>query len=114
MLIKLPWPHKDLSPNARVNWRAKHRRRHAYRHTCSWACVEQRARKIEANGVSAVITFCPPDARRRDMDNMLASAKAAIDAVADAVGVDDSRWSLTLRNGEPVKNGAVIIEVEPL
>src|SRR3546814_6926311 len=36
------------------------------------------------------IEFYPPDKRRRDLDNMLASFKYGIDAVAEAMGVDDS------------------------
>jgi crossover junction endodeoxyribonuclease RusA len=107
--VNLPWPHKDLSPNARIHWKAKHRRRHAYRHTCSWACVEQKVRRIDAESVSATILFYPPDARRRDVDNMLASVKAGIDAVAEAIGVDDSKWDLTLCRAIPRKGGCVTI-----
>ncbi len=110
--VDLPWPPSKLSPNARLHWKAKHRYRHAYRHTCSWACVEQKVRKIEAEAVTATITFCPPDNRRRDQDNMLASIKAGIDAIAEAIGVDDSRWSLALRRGDPVKGGIVCVEIE--
>lgn len=110
--VDLPWPHKDLSPNAHIGWKAKHRRRHAFRHTCAWACAAQRLRKIEADRVKATITFSPPDARRRDIDNMLASMKAGIDAVAEAIGVDDSRWNITIRRASPVKNGNVQIEIE--
>lgn len=112
--VDLPWPPKELSPNARLNWRAKHRRRHAYRHTCSWTCVEQKLRRIEADRVHATIKFYPPDARHRDVDNMLASIKAGIDAVAEAIGVDDSRWTITLRVGPHRKPGCVRIEIEAL
>lgn len=112
LILGLPWPHKDLSPNARVDWRVKHRRRHAYRLACEWTCAEKRVRPIEADRVQATIIFVPPDARHRDMDNMLASAKAAIDAVAVAIGVDDSRWEMALRKEPPAKPGAVRIEIE--
>jgi hypothetical protein len=45
------------------------------------------------------------------MDNMLASTKAAIDGIADALGVDDQHFSLRLERGEPTKNGEVVAVV---
>jgi crossover junction endodeoxyribonuclease RusA len=110
--VVLPWPHKDLSPNARVHWREKRRRHRSYRHTCSWECVDQGIRKIDAQVIKATIIFSPPDSRRRDIDNMIASVKAAIDAVAEAIGVDDSRWQIEPRRGVPVKGGNVRIVLE--
>ncbi len=110
--IELPWPHKDLSPNARVAWQVKHRRRRAYKLACEWACVAQKARTMRSGPVLASITFCPPDSRLRDLDNMLSSAKAAVDAVADVVGIDDHLWDMRPRVGAPVKGGAIIIELE--
>jgi crossover junction endodeoxyribonuclease RusA len=58
------------------------------------------------------ITFRPPDKRRRDLDNALSSIKAGLDGVADAIGVDDRHWALMLQWGEPVKGGAVELEIE--
>ena len=49
------------------------------------------------------ITFHPPDNRRRDLDNMLASIKSGLDGISDALGVDDSTWTLTIRRGETCK-----------
>ena len=34
--------------------------------------------------------FCPPDARRRDVSNLHAAMKAALDGIAQAMGIDDS------------------------
>lgn len=58
------------------------------------------------------IEFCPPDNRRRDLDNMLASCKACLDGLSDALGVDDSQWTLTLLRGPKAKGGAVNITVK--
>lgn len=57
------------------------------------------------------IEFCPPDNRARDLDNMLAASKALLDGVADATGIDDSLWSLSIRRGEKRKGGAVIVVI---
>lgn len=45
---------------------------------------------------------------------MLASIKAGLDGIAQAWGVDDSRFRLTLQIGEVVKNGTIRIETEPV
>ena len=61
--------------------------------------------------IPLLITFCPPTKARRDIDNMLASIKAALDGVAEAWGVDDSRFRPSLDIGPVVKHGAIKIEI---
>lgn len=114
LAVDLPWPPKELNPNAHIHWKAKRRRRQAYRHACSWACVDQKVRKVDAEQIKATVIFSPPDARRRDVDNMLSSVKAAIDAVAEAVGIDDSNWSIEPVRGIPCKGGNVRIVLEAI
>jgi crossover junction endodeoxyribonuclease RusA len=60
------------------------------------------------------LDFRPPDRRRRDLDNLLASMKAGLDGLADALGVDDSRWRLAIEMGEPAAGGCVCVTVEVL
>jgi crossover junction endodeoxyribonuclease RusA len=55
--------------------------------------------------------FHPPDRRRWDLDNMLASVKSGLDGLADAIGVDDSFWTLSIAKGEPVPGGAVDVQI---
>jgi len=57
-------------------------------------------------------TFCPPDKRARDLDNVLAAMKAGNDGLVDAMGIDDSRWGLSVQWGEVVKGGEVRVTVE--
>lgn len=59
--------------------------------------------------INVSITFRPPDRRARDSDNMLASIKGMLDGIADAWGVNDSLFRITLEVGEPVRRGAVIV-----
>ena len=109
--IRLPWPPKELSPNARVHWAKKAKKANEYRWFCS---IKARAgwwTKLNKNAsppISLAITFHPPDRRRRDLDNMLASIKAGIDGIADALGVDDQHFSLRLERGEPTRGGEVV------
>lgn len=59
-----------------------------------------------------VVTFYPPDNRRRDTDNMLASIKVGLDGIAAASGVDDRGWTFDLRRGHVVRGGLVTVEVD--
>lgn len=102
--LELPWPHKSLSPNSRKDRRAVAGVRRAYKNAC-WALAKQA--KFHASHLD--ITFHPPDGRRRDLDNMLASLKSGLDGVALAMGCDDSEWSLTIKKGAPRKPGCVVI-----
>lgn len=112
MKIVLPWPSPALSPNARSgSWHAKARAVKRARADAFLWCKAQGVQKIAAERVTVEITFHPPNARRRDLDNCIASFKAGADAVADAIGVDDSRWRLGYGMGEPVKGGEVVVEI---
>ena len=105
MIVLLPWPPKELSPNARVHWAKKAKAAKSYRNGAVWVTPR------DEPGRNVTITFNPPDNRRRDLDNMLASIKSGLDGIAAAIGVDDSQWSLTIRKGEIVKGGLVTVEV---
>lgn len=110
-MIVLPWPHKDLSPNARVHRMAKAKVAKEYRAACCWLVKAERINDLEAP-LHIRITFCPPDRRRRDLDNMLAALKAGLDGVSDAIGVDDVHWSLSMYRADPTPDGAVVIQIE--
>ncbi len=58
------------------------------------------------------IEFFPPDKRRRDDDNMLASFKAGRDGVADALGVDDNKFVTSFEVCDPVEDGAVRVTIQ--
>lgn len=113
MSVTIPWPHKDLSPNARKHRMAIVGLRKAARADAAWCCkaAKMNFAHLADVGLHLRITFNPPDKRRRDLDNMLASIKSQLDGVSDVIGVDDSRWGLTLRRGDVVKGGSVVIEV---
>jgi len=98
--IILPWPPRELSPNARAHWAQKARAAKTYRRTCYWLTRHSEPDKPAQDGPIPVrITFHPRDKKARDEDNMLASLKAGLDGVADALGVSDSRFEITVRRG---------------
>lgn len=112
-LIRLPWPPSVLSPNARGHWSKKSSAAKKYRGDARLLSQAMGCRALGCKSLTVEITFCPPDKRHRDTDNMLASIKSGLDGIADATGVDDSRWHYGIARGEPVKGGAVLVHVLP-
>jgi len=114
--ITLPWPSRDLQPNARVHWARKARAVKKARSDAAWcakaAGIWPRDPDIPTS-IKVTAVFSPPSNRRADLDNMFAAIKAYCDGIADAIGVDDSKWQWNAPRREPaVKGGAVRIELE--
>lgn len=113
MMIRLPWPNRQLSQNARVHWAVRARLTAAARHTAAVLAREALGRNSAPPApVRLTCTFQAPDARRRDRSNMIGLMKAYEDGIADAMRVDDANFIWTYQVGQPVKGGAVIVEVE--
>lgn len=116
-VITLDWPPSQLSPNARAHYRVKApitrdylaHASNATRVACHDFGLRDSIDTESDDTITLDINFYPPDARRRDLDNMLASIKAGLDGVAEALGVDDRRFALRLTRCEPVKGGRVCV-----
>lgn len=107
MIIELPWPSSKLSPNAPVAWREKILIKKKYKRDCKMLSM---GKKISGDKIPVKITFHPPDNRKRDIDNMLASIKYGIDGMCEALGIDDNVLRpMTLDVGEKVKHGKIVI-----
>ena len=111
-MILLPWPSPELSPNSRVHWSKKAK---AAKYARLYAYVRTKEAKVVANTtgkITLAIEFVKPSRRRMDLDNMLASLKPALDGIAQALGVDDSRFRYELEVAdEPVKGGVVRVTI---
>jgi len=111
--LSFPWPPSALRPNASSPgaWRYKQAAAKAYKADCAIACRAAGLRRLEASKAHLTLRFLPPDRRRRDLDNLLASSKWLIDAVSEAIGVDDCHFSYTILRGEPLKGGIVEVTI---
>ena len=114
--IELPWPAKELSPNARGHWAKMARFKKGAREFAKWTADDAGWAKHGpfwqvADSLQITITFHQPDRRHRDRDNMIASFKSAQDGIADALGIDDSKWAVSYRFGDVVKGGRVVVEL---
>ena len=108
-LIELPWPPKQLSPNARLHWRAVHKAKSAYKLECVTLLRPLMPPRVSDGRLPITVTICPPDNRKRDRDNIQASLKYALDCVAKWLGVDDYLFDPSYTFGEPVKGGRISI-----
>ena len=112
--LVLPWPHKDLSPNARVHWARRARSAKEARSTA--ACLAFHAgwkkRPFPELRIHLQIDFYPPTRMRPDDDNMLARFKPYRDGIADALGIDDKRFvSHPYVRDEVRKGGQVVVRI---
>jgi Holliday junction resolvase RusA-like endonuclease len=83
VVIVLPLPPRELSPNARPHWAAKARAVRRYRETAYLSSLAARpGRPLHAAKVTSRFFF--RTRRERDRDNLLASLKPAFDGIADA------------------------------
>ena len=92
--LVLPWPSRDLHPNARVHWGKRGKATKAARAGAHLLALEAGWHRmaLPEGRLHLWIDFYPPDRRRRDDDGLLASMKAARDGIADALGIDDARF----------------------
>lgn len=118
-MVTLSWPSRTLSPNGRAHNIAKWRAKKAYEHE-AWALTLEAAPPAERDALAACealglgLTFHPKTKNLPDSDNAVASMKAAIDGIARALGINDSRFRLAAPViAEPVKGGCVIVEITP-
>ena len=111
--ILMPWPHKMLNPNTVVShWRVRVRLKKYQK--LSWFYFANTFPEIRGANKFRM-TFNPPDKRRRDLDNIIASLKSGLDGLALAAKVDDSQfrieWPTEL--SEPIKGGQILVEILP-
>ena len=115
-LIRLPWPAPRQSPNAsgQGKWRAKSEASKSYKETCGWECKALGVVKADYEYAFVEVTFYPPRHGKYDLDNALASIKQGLDAVAAAIGIDDSQWQeMRLLRGGKGAGGSVLVHIKP-
>lgn len=110
MKIIFDYPPKELSPNARVHRAVLAKKKSSYKNDCH-IIAKMNLPLIEHYEIPLKITFHPRTAHKVDKDNCIAAFKAGQDGIANAWGVDDSRFDPQYDIGEPVKGGRVVVEV---
>lgn len=93
--LVLPWPSKDLSPNARVHFRVKAAATKAARQTALLLAYKAgwRALQLPEGRLHLWIDcYQAPGKKLPDDDNMIGRCKAYRDGIAQALGIDDKRF----------------------
>ena len=111
--LTLPFPVRMLWPNGRApHWAARHRAVKAAR---SLAGLECRAAigptKPAWQSVALAWVIHPKTAHRIDDDAPPYALKAFRDGIADALGIDDSRFTATYAMADPIKGGRVVLTI---
>lgn len=113
--LVLPWPSKDLSPNARVHYRVKARATKHARQTAVVLAHEAgwRALQLPAGKLHLWVSFHQaPGKALPDDDNMLGRFKAYRDGIAQVLGIDDKRFiSHPVVSSERRPGGQVVVRI---
>lgn len=114
LTVVLPFPPATLSGHAKGHWRAKSgptaRQREWARLATLDAIRTQGRPPFPTGDIPLHVTFVPPD-RRGDRWNYPGRLKAAIDGIADALGVNDKRFMPTIAHGPVEKPGRVVVVI---
>ena len=95
MIISMEFPPACLFPNRRngSHWTTTKIAKEVARIRAVEATKQATQREFDGVGtIPLSIVFVAPDGRHRDLDNCLAAAKAQLDGMADALGVNDKRF----------------------
>ena len=110
------FPPRDASPNARVHYMKLHSVKKAQGELMTGLILAKGIPDKPMDKAHLTITFESKDKRRRDIDNLLASCKAYIDALVPDVIVDDNaeRLSLSLFYKAKMPETRIIFELEEI
>ena len=108
------FPPREASPNARVHYMKLHSVKKAQGELMTGLILAQGIPNKPMEKAHLTITFESKDKRRRDLDNLLSSCKAYIDALVPDVIVDDNaeRLGITLYYKSKTKETRIIFELE--
>ncbi len=110
--LSLPWPDRNLSPNARCHWAVKAKAVKSARN-CARVLTLQALKFRKPRWTAATLhwEFHPKTTNKVDGDNAESACKAFRDGIADALGMDDANFTTSKQFGPPVKGGAVIVSI---
>jgi len=101
----LPLPPMILGPNRREHWAKKAKYKAALRSEC-YDIVKNDYKAIDDSRSIPITVIFFTGNNRADLDNLLASAKSALDGMAEALGVNDKKF-------RPITVDAIVDKTNP-
>lgn len=97
LIVRLPWPDSRLMPNRKngKSWVSTSKiktQQRAAAYLCTKAALSLSGDQAWKEYIPLSLLYMPPDKRHRDLDNLHAGSKAILDGMAQALGIDDSRF----------------------
>lgn len=110
-LIELPFPPASLSGHNKGHWHSKSGVVAKHRTWAKLATIAAGLAAPEGDGdIRISFTFYPPD-KRGDRLNFANRIKPYADGIADALGINDSRFLPAYHFALPTKPGKVVVEI---
>lgn len=119
LIVPLPWPKPPLSLNDRMHWRPKYEKTKRVQGEALLAIRASRPRLPELDAAEVVLCWRVPDLVRRDLDNVVATLKPAIDALVQAGVLPRDDWkhvhlaASRIDPPEPGRRAGVWLEITP-
>ena len=110
--IELPFPPASLSGHNSGHWKGKAGIVAKHREWAKFATMAVDDGRLFPHDIPISVTFYPPD-KRSDRVNFANRMKPYFDGIADALGVNDSRFLPSYHFAEPIKGGKIIVRLEP-
>lgn len=109
--LTLPWPSKDLSPNARVHWGRKARATKAARKEAATLAIAAGWQRVvlPAGKLHLWLEVHRPSRHKFDDDGLTGRFKPYRDGLADALGIDDNRFQGHLLVKDEVRKGGQVV-----
>ena len=113
MKIRLDWPDKELSPNARLHWTKVSKAKKRYRSLSHFDTIAQGCKDwlIPVGPLRLELTFYRPTRRSYDRDNLVARMKSGLDGICDALRIDDKRFATVVARVADEVGGYVEVEI---
>jgi crossover junction endodeoxyribonuclease RusA len=115
--VELGYPAKELSPNTPVHHMTRYRFKKAAKVEAGWATKlalqNNRAWEPQSETVKVHLIVHPKThGPRMDADNLVASAKAHLDGIAETLGVNDRIFEApTIEWADRCERGKLIVEL---
>lgn len=112
--ITIPWFPALLKPNGNnsTHWNDTRKAKKLYKQECYYISLAKRLKVQPSANIALSIIFYPKTNRARDLDNCLASIKAGLDGVAQALGVNDKLFRPITIDFGPVDKKRPRVEID--